>query len=81
MNLGPAIPADALQVIFNPLVQVQAEGSATADPRSASLGLGLFIAREIVKGHGGDLRVASSDSDGTVFTVELPRAFKRRAKG
>jgi signal transduction histidine kinase len=77
-NLGPPIPADALQVIFNPLVQLRDEGSAAADPVSTSLGLGLFIAREIVTAHGGSLRVESSGLDGTVFTVELPRKFKGR---
>ena len=69
-NYGPAIPADALQVIFNPLVQVP----TTDDERSSgSLGLGLFIARSIVLGHGGTLEVESSEAAGTVFTARLPR--------
>jgi signal transduction histidine kinase len=33
----------------------------------------LYIAREIVVGHGGTIAVASSEADGTAFTVELPR--------
>ncbi len=78
MNQGPAIPADALQVIFNPLVQVRIEHPASFDPLSTSLGLGLFIAQEIVTGHGGTLGVESSDTKGTVFTIELPRTFKGR---
>jgi signal transduction histidine kinase len=80
MNLGPTIPAEALQVIFDPLVKLHAEDAKGADPLSTSLGLGLFIAREIVMGHGGSLRVESSDSEGTVFTVELPRTFRGRSK-
>jgi signal transduction histidine kinase len=80
MNQGPAIPADALQVIFNPLVQVRAEHMPAADPLSTSLGLGLFIAQEIVKGHGGTLRVESSATEGTVFTIVLPRIFKGTRK-
>jgi signal transduction histidine kinase len=80
MNRGPAIPASALQIIFNPLVRVHAEHMTATDPMSTSLGLGLFIAREIVQGHGGTLRVESSDTEGTVFTIALPRMFKGRTK-
>jgi signal transduction histidine kinase len=79
MNFGPSIPAEALQVIFNPLVQLRNESSPTADPVSTSLGLGLFIAREIVTAHNGRLQVHSSESEGTVFTVELPRKSDGRA--
>ena len=71
-NYGCPIPADALQVIFNPLVQVPSPASA-GDRRSTSLGLGLFIARTIVAGHGGTLEVESSERGGTVFTARLPR--------
>jgi signal transduction histidine kinase len=37
------------------------------------VGLGLFIVREIVAAHGGQVEVASSDAGGTTFTVRLPR--------
>jgi signal transduction histidine kinase len=69
-NYGPAIPADALQVIFNPLVQVPKTGD---ERNSGNLGLGLFIARSIVLGHCGTLEVESSEAAGTVFTARLPR--------
>ncbi len=72
-NYGPAIPADALQVMFNPLVQIAAKAPGAEEPRSTSLGLGLFIARHIILGHGGTLEVESSDADGTIFTARLPR--------
>ncbi len=72
-NYGPAIPADALQVMFNPLVQFPAQAPGAQEPRSTNLGLGLFIARHIVLGHGGTLEVESSDEDGTIFTARLPR--------
>ena len=71
-NYGALIPADALQVIFNPLVQIPSDAPGT-DGDSSSLGLGLFIARNIVLGHGGTLEVESSDAAGTVFTARLPR--------
>ena len=35
-------------------------------------GLGLVIARELVRGHGGDLVLLRSDSDGTTFRITLP---------
>lgn len=72
-NYGPAIPGDALQVIFDPLVQVSAPASDPGRP-STSLGLGLFIARHILLGHGGTLEVESTDTDGTTFTARLPRS-------
>jgi len=72
-NSGRPIPLDALRVIFEPLVQLP---TTPADPNSrqkTSLGLGLFIAREIVIGHRGTIEVQSSADTGTVFTVRLPR--------
>ena len=69
-NCGPAIEPSALGQIFEPLSRAPVP---EATPRSdGSLGLGLFIAREIAKGHGGDIR-AKSDTTETVFTVRLPR--------
>jgi signal transduction histidine kinase len=74
-NFGSPIAANAMQVIFNPLVQVRDEGRSAADPMSTSLGLGLFIAREIVMGHGGTVGVSSSGAEGTIFTIRLPRSI------
>ena len=76
-NRGQPIPPDQLQVIFDPLVQIPsglvgADGSA-----SSSLGLGLYIAHEIVAMHGGTIVAESSDADGTVFSARLPRASGR----
>ena len=70
-NYGPPIASGALQAIFDPLVQMPA--AAPGDRTSTSLGLGLFIARNIVLGHGGTLQVESSEQAGTVFTARLPR--------
>jgi PAS domain S-box-containing protein len=69
-NFGPTIPADAQGSIFAPFRQE----STAADERSKdSVGLGLFIASEIVRAHGGSIAVRSPDRDGTTFTVVLPR--------
>ncbi|MGC4000946.1 MAG: HAMP domain-containing sensor histidine kinase [Anaeromyxobacter sp.] len=67
-NLGPAIPPDALPDIFEPFRR----GVQGADP-SGSLGLGLFIVRELVHAHAGEVEVTSSPGAGTTFTVRLPR--------
>src|SRR5687767_7094060 len=69
-NYGRRIPADQLQVIFNPLVQIPQE---KADEDVTSLGLGLYIAHEIVTMHGGTMMAESSERDGTVFSAHLPR--------
>jgi signal transduction histidine kinase len=45
----------------------------TSVKRPGSIGLGLYIAREIVTAHGGSIDVRSSAEEGTVFTVRLPR--------
>ncbi|MGZ3237140.1 MAG: sensor histidine kinase [Burkholderiaceae bacterium] len=71
-NHGPAIPEASLQSIFKPLIQLSIEEEADNRSRT-SLGLGLFVAREIAVAHGGTISVASSDADGTVFTVLLPQ--------
>jgi signal transduction histidine kinase len=72
-NHGQAIPADQLQVIFNPLVQIPAALVDDDSASPASLGLGLYIAREIVAMHGGTMAAESSETDGTVFSARLPR--------
>jgi len=71
-NFGPVIPTQSLQAIFEPLVQLEGQGHSEGRP-FASLGLGLFIAREITLSHNGTITAESSENSGTVFTVRLPR--------
>ena len=71
-NHGSAIPEDSLQSIFQPLVQLPTEGDDDARPRT-SLGLGLYVARETALAHGGSISVESDETDGTTFTVCLPK--------
>jgi hypothetical protein len=73
-NFGRPIPEDALQAIFEPLVRAASPEADSHEQSKSSLGLGLFIVREIVVGHGGSVTVRSSQDEGTVFTVRLPRA-------
>jgi signal transduction histidine kinase len=72
VNDGPLIPAASLETIFSPLLQLPGVAE-DARPRT-SLGLGLFVAREIALAHGGGISVVSTEELGTVFTVSLPRA-------
>ena len=68
-NIGPPIPEAAQAGIFDAFRrETTEEGSA-----STSIGLGLFIASEIVRAHGGSIAVRSPDRGGTTFTVVLPR--------
>jgi len=70
-NDGPQIPSDKMETIFDPLAR--ADSARGNKPVRRNLGLGLFITREIVQAHGGEIQVSSSEKDGTVFTVRIPR--------
>jgi len=70
-NRGPAIPPVQLHQIFSPLKRITRGAPRPQD--AGSMGLGLYIASEIVKGHGGRIDVESSAAAGTTFTVHLPR--------
>jgi len=79
-NYGRPIQADHLQVIFNPLVQIPSTHPNDDKAGASGLGLGLYIAREIVAMHGGTIVAESSEEDGTVFSARLPRA-RTQARG
>jgi signal transduction histidine kinase len=64
-DLGPGIKPEHVAHIFDPYWK--------ADPRGT--GLGLFIARSIVRAHGSELEVASRLGDGSTFSFSLPRAM------
>ncbi len=66
---GPGIPADKLEHIFEPFVQLD----ATLTRRVEGTGLGLTISREFARGMGGDLTVVSGPQGGATFTLSLPR--------
>ena len=60
---GPGLPARARDKLFQPFA-----GSA----RPGGSGLGLAITRDLVRAHGGEVRLVRTGSDGTVFGIELP---------
>jgi len=65
-DTGAGVPADVLPRIFEPFF--------TTKPRGEGTGLGLSICRDIVKAHGGDIRVESTEGQGSVFTIWLSAA-------
>ena len=64
------LAADQLNRIFDPMYGMAANGPLA--PRS-NLGLGLYIAERIVVAHGGKIGVESSEQNGTIFTIHLPK--------
>lgn len=70
-NDGAPIPPDKLAGVFDPMVRIAAQSGCDHTERS-SLGIGLFISREIAHAHGGSLDVVSNATDGTTFTVTMP---------
>jgi signal transduction histidine kinase len=65
-NGGDLISPDSISKVFEPYWRPE-----TSKP-GGGLGLGLFICKQIVKAHGGDLEVQSSEAAGTVFTARIP---------
>lgn len=72
-NFGAPIPEDVLPFIFNPMGRFSQRAAIEHGP-TEGLGLGLFIASEIVASHNGSIDVASDLRQGTVFVVKLPIA-------
>ncbi|MFE8600143.1 PAS domain-containing protein [Archangium violaceum] len=67
-NAGPPIPEEQLGRIFEPFQRATDEGHPTS-----GLGLGLFIVQQIARAHRGRIEVRSTLTEGTTFTVLLPR--------
>jgi len=61
---GNGIPQNVLDKIFQPFFTTKPTGEGT--------GLGLSLSYDIVKAHGGKIKVASVEREGTEFIIELP---------
>ncbi|MGI4840262.1 MAG: sensor histidine kinase [Janthinobacterium lividum] len=70
-NTDNVIPKDLVPFIFNPMGRYSPDHVAEKGPQY-SLGLGLFIAAQIVECHGGSIVVTSNAEAGTTFAVTLP---------
>ena len=61
---GPGIPQHILDKIFQPFFTTKPTGQGT--------GLGLSLSYDIVKAHGGELKVETKEGEGSVFIIQLP---------
>lgn len=66
-DLGPGIPENDLEIIFEPFIQ-----STQPNERTNGSGLGLAICRSIVVAHGGTIVASNHPDGGALFTVQLP---------
>jgi signal transduction histidine kinase len=73
-NQGAQIPGDRIGDIFDPFRQLAPGSHKSLQARSA--GLGLYIVQAIIDAHDGTISVEST-SEGTTFSVRLPRTYRR----
>lgn len=70
---APPMSEDTLRTRFDPLAQLAIVGASADGNPPADLGLELFIAREILRVHGGDVGISSGEG-ATIFEARLPKA-------
>jgi signal transduction histidine kinase len=68
---GPGVPQDQLEKVFDPFARIEPSRSS----ETGGLGLGLSIARTIIRAHGGDVRL-SNLAVGLRAEVILPREYR-----
>lgn len=73
-DTGTGIPKEYQDRIFEKFFQVP-------DAKTKGTGLGLYIAKEIVRAHDGEIGVESKPGEGSTFWFTLPRATSNAAKG
>lgn len=66
---GPGIPADQIAAVFDPFTRLDASRNRS----TGGVGLGLTLARAIVREAGGDISLANRDGGGLCATISLPR--------
>jgi two-component system osmolarity sensor histidine kinase EnvZ len=65
---GPGIPADKREDVFRPFTRLE----ESRNPKTGGVGLGLTIARDIVRSMGGDITLGGSSMGGLQVNVRLP---------
>jgi len=76
-DTGCGIPANMVERVFEPFVQLERSLTNTTQ----GTGLGLAISRDLARGMYGDLTVESTVGKGSVFTLTLPLARATRRRG
>jgi len=71
-NLGVPVPPEKIETLFDSFNRV-ITAKEEANPTRINLGLGLYITKDIVVSHGGEITVTSTEEDGTTFTAKFPR--------
>ena len=75
-NEGAAIPAALLPTLFDPFSRAT-QAVSGKHGAAEGLGLGLYIASEIVHAHGGTISASSVQGEGTTFAISWPRRVRR----
>lgn len=70
-NEGVPVPPELMPDLFKPMTRGSSPGQ-----QARSVGLGLFIVREIVRAHGGDVEAVSTPESGTTFIARFPHATR-----
>ena len=65
---GPGIPEEQREEVFKPFFRLD----DARNPRTGGAGLGLAIARDVARGHGGDIRMSSASLGGLRAELRLP---------
>ena len=65
---GPGIPADKLDEVFKPFFRLE----SSRNPGTGGIGLGLTIARDVLRGHGGDIALSASPNGGLRARLRVP---------
>jgi len=63
---GPGLPEKAREHLFKPF---------SGSTRRGGTGLGLTIAADLIRGHGGKLELLRSDAEGSQFNIQIPRGL------
>jgi signal transduction histidine kinase len=81
-NSAEAISPTRLRTMFDPVKRFAIRpASERASARTQNLGLGLYVVKQIVLAHEGEVSVTSSEEEGVVFSARMPRVVPHRRNG